>query len=108
MSEDDSVQDVIQRQVNENPIILYMKGSPDAPMCGFSQRAAQALAGCGQEFAYVDVLQDERLREGIKTFGNWSTLPQLYIRGELLGGCEEIEAAYESGDLQQRVDAAAA
>ncbi len=107
MSEE-SVQEVIRQQVAENPIILYMKGSPDQPMCGFSQRAAQALAGCGREFAYVDVLQDERIRQGIKEFGDWPTIPQLYIDGELAGGCDIIMEMFESGELQQMVDNAGA
>jgi len=105
---DDAIQDTIRRQVADNPIILYMKGSPDQPMCGFSQRAAQALAGCGQEFAYMDVLQDDRIREGIKVFGDWPTIPQLYINGELVGGCDIIMEMFESGELQQLVDSAAA
>jgi len=105
---DETTQQTIARQVAENPIILYMKGSPDQPECGFSQRAAQALAGCGQAFAYVDVLQDEQIREGIKAFGDWPTIPQLYIGGELVGGCDIIMEMFDSGELQQLVDSAAA
>ncbi|RLK51150.1 monothiol glutaredoxin [Alkalispirillum mobile] len=103
----DQVQEAIGKQVKENPILLYMKGSPQQPQCGFSMRAAQALAGCGKEFAYVDVLQDEAIRQGIKEFGNWPTIPQLYIGGELVGGCDIIMEMYESGDLQKMVDKAA-
>lgn len=103
----DQVQEAIAKQVKENPILLYMKGSPQQPQCGFSMRAAQALAGCGKEFAYVDVLQDEAIRQGIKEFGNWPTIPQLYISGELVGGCDIILEMYESGDLQKMVDKAA-
>ncbi|MFP4147793.1 MAG: Grx4 family monothiol glutaredoxin [Halorhodospira sp.] len=105
---DETIQQTIRQQVAENPILLYMKGSPDQPMCGFSQRAAQALAGCGREFAYVDVLQDEQIRQGIKAFGDWPTIPQLYIDGELVGGCDIIMEMFESGELQQLVDGAGA
>ncbi len=105
---DETVQQTIARQVTENPILLYMKGSPDQPMCGFSQRAAQALAGCGREFAYVDVLQDERIRQGVKDYGDWPTIPQLYIDGELVGGCDIIMEMFDSGELQQMVEAAGA
>ena len=100
------VQDIIRKQVTENPIILYMKGTPQFPQCGFSMRASQALAGCGREFAYVNVLEDQEVREGIKVFGNWPTIPQLYINGELVGGCDIILEMYESGELQQMVESA--
>lgn len=103
---DESIQDTIRQQVESNPIILYMKGSPQYPQCGFSMRAAQALAACGKEFAYVDVLQDDGIREGIKAFGEWPTIPQLYVNGELVGGCDIIMEMYESGELQQTVDTA--
>ncbi|RFA24602.1 monothiol glutaredoxin, Grx4 family [Alkalilimnicola ehrlichii] len=98
------VQAAIKQQVEENPIILYMKGTPQFPQCGFSMRASQALAGCGREFAYVNVLEDEAIRQGIKEFGNWPTIPQLYIKGELVGGCDIILEMYESGDLQKMVE----
>lgn len=105
MSED--VQQVIRQQVNENPVILYMKGTPQFPQCGFSQKAAQALAGCGVEFAYVNVLDDQNVREGIKVFGDWPTIPQLYVHGELVGGCDIILEMYESGELEKTVQSAA-
>jgi len=97
------VQEAIRRQVSENPIILYMKGSPQFPQCGFSMRASQALSGCGREFAYVNVLEDNAIREGIKEFGNWPTIPQLYVNGELVGGCDIILEMYENGELQELV-----
>ncbi len=100
------VQDTIRQQVEGNSVILYMKGSPQFPQCGFSMRAAQALAGCGVEFAYVNVLEDDSIRQGIKDYGNWPTIPQLYVGGELLGGCDIIMEMYESGDLQKALDAA--
>ncbi|MDR9406702.1 MAG: Grx4 family monothiol glutaredoxin [Spiribacter sp.] len=102
------VQETIRGQVEGNPVILYMKGSPQFPQCGFSMRAAQALAGCGVEFAYVNVLDDEDIRQGVKEFGDWPTIPQLYVGGELLGGCDIIMEMYESGDLEKAVKAAGA
>ena len=97
------IQQSIREQVEGNPVILYMKGSPQFPQCGFSMRAAQALAGCGVEFAYVNVLEDEGIRQGIKDYGNWPTIPQLYVGGELLGGCDIIMEMYESGELKKAV-----
>jgi monothiol glutaredoxin len=101
------VQEIIRKQVQENPVILYMKGSPQFPQCGFSMRTSQALAGCGVEFAYVNVLEDESIRQGIKEFGNWPTIPQLYVNGELVGGCDIVLEMYESGELQKLVESAA-
>ena len=100
------VEATIREQVEGNPVLLYMKGSPQFPQCGFSMRAAQALAGCGVEFSYVNVLEDEGIRQGIKDYGNWPTIPQLYVNGELLGGCDIILEMYESGDLQTAVQGA--
>jgi monothiol glutaredoxin len=96
----------VKQQVSENPVILYMKGTPQFPQCGFSMRASQALAACGVEFAYVNVLEDQAIREGVKQFGNWPTIPQLYVNGELVGGCDIIMEMYQSGELQQTVSAA--
>ena len=104
----DEVQEAIKKQVDSHPVILFMKGTPQFPQCGFSMRASQALAGCEAEFAYVNVLEDERIRQGIKDFGNWPTIPQLYIGGELVGGCDIILEMYESGDLEQMVKSATA
>ena len=102
----DNVLDTIKQQVTDNAVILYMKGTPQFPQCGFSMRASQALAGCGREFAYVNVLEDQAIREGIKQFGNWPTIPQLYIGGELVGGCDIIMEMHESGELQKMVEGA--
>ena len=99
-----NVQDEIKKQVTENPVILYMKGTPQFPQCGFSMRASQALQACGVEFAYVNVLESPEIREGIKEFGNWPTIPQLYVKGELLGGCDIIMEMYQSGELQQTLE----
>ena len=103
----DDVQQAIKEQVEAHPVILFMKGTPQFPQCGFSMKASQALAGCQVEFAYVNVLEDQRVREGIKQFGNWPTIPQLYVSGELVGGCDIILKMYESGELETLVQGAA-
>lgn len=94
------VQERIKQQVSDNPVIIYMKGSPDFPQCGFSARACAALKACGVQFAYVDVLQDQEIREGIKQYSNWPTIPQLYVKGEMLGGSDIVIEMYESGELK--------
>ena len=101
------IQEVIAQQVRENPVVLYMKGTPQFPQCGFSMRTAQALGGCGVKFAYVNVLEDEGIRQGIKEFGNWPTIPQLYVNGELVGGCDIGMEMYQSGELQKLLQDAA-
>lgn len=97
----------IKQQVENNPIVLYMKGTPQMPMCGFSSRAAQALQNCGVEFAYVNVLADPEVFENLPRFANWPTFPQLYINGELVGGCDITLELYEKGELQKMVEEAA-
>jgi monothiol glutaredoxin len=97
------VQERIGQQVNEHRVLLYMKGSPDFPQCGFSARAVQALMACGAEFAYVNVLEDQEIREGVKQYANWPTIPQLYVKGEFVGGCDIIVEMYESGELKKLV-----
>lgn len=99
------VMERIKQQVESNPILLFMKGSPDFPQCGFSARATAALKQCGAEFAYVDVLQDPEVREGIKKFSDWPTIPQLYLGGEFIGGSDIIVEMYQSGELQKQVAA---
>ena len=97
-----SVQDTIKQQVEGHPIVLYMKGSPQMPMCGFSATATQILKMCGVDKPYtVDVLQDQDVREGIKQYANWPTIPQLYINGEFVGGSDIMMEMYQSGELQQ-------
>ena len=96
--------ELIKKQISENPIILYMKGSPKMPQCGFSSRAAQALMNCGAEFAHVDILANPDIRQTLPTYANWPTFPQLYINGELIGGCDIIVELYESGELQTLVN----
>lgn len=95
-----NVQEKIQQQVNDHPIVLYMKGSAQMPMCGFSAQAVKLLKSCGVPFATIDVLQDEDIRNGIKVFSNWPTIPQLYVQGEFVGGCDIMTEMFESGELQ--------
>ncbi len=90
----------IRETVTSNPVVLYMKGSPKFPQCGFSSLAAQILNACGTEFVAIDVLQDMDVREGIKQYANWPTIPQLYVNGEFIGGADIMRAMYESGELQ--------
>jgi len=102
------VLDTIKQQLSENDVILYMKGSPSAPQCGFSQRASQALMACGQRFAYVDILSNPEIRTELPKFANWPTFPQLWVKGELIGGCDIITEMNEKGELKPLIDAAVA
>lgn len=95
--------DQIKEQVENNPIILYMKGSPQFPMCGFSGRTVEALKQCGEEFAYVDVLSNPEIRANLPKFSDWPTFPQLFIKGELIGGCDITMELFESGELQKMI-----
>ncbi|ROQ19523.1 Grx4 family monothiol glutaredoxin [Marinimicrobium koreense] len=104
----DEVQATIKQQIEENAVILYMKGSPNAPQCGFSQRTSQAVMACGQRFAYVDVLANPEIRSGLPLYGNWPTFPQLWVKGELIGGCDIVMEMYESGELKPLLEGAAA
>jgi monothiol glutaredoxin len=101
--------DVLERigkQVSENPIVIYMKGSPQFPSCGFSSRAAAAMADAGVEFAYVNVLEDAEIFENLPRFANWPTFPQIYIKGELVGGCDIVLELHESGELKKMMQEA--
>jgi monothiol glutaredoxin len=101
-------QEKIRRQVTENPVVLYMKGTPDAPMCGFSAAAVQILEACGvEEVATVNVLDDPEIRQGIKEFSSWPTIPQLYVKGEFVGGADIMREMFASGELQQVLGTAA-
>jgi len=102
------VLDTIKQQIGENDVILYMKGSPSAPQCGFSQRASQALMACGQRFAYVDILTNPDIRAELPKFANWPTFPQLWVKGELIGGCDIITEMNDKGELKPLIDAAVA
>ena len=99
-----SIIESIKQQLEENPIVLYMKGSPSFPQCGFSSKAVQLLKQCQADFMAVNVLEDNEIREGIKRYGNWPTIPQLYIKGQLIGGSDIIAELYQSGELQRMVD----
>ena len=92
----------IKDQVTGNPVVLYMKGTPQAPQCGFSALAVQVLNACGvSEFAAVNVLADAEIRQGIKEYANWPTIPQLYVNGEFVGGCDILKEMYQASELQQ-------
>jgi monothiol glutaredoxin len=91
----------IQTAIEENPVLLFMKGTPDQPMCGFSARTVAILQSVGQPFAAVNVLPDPRIRQELSALSNWPTIPQLFIDGELVGGCDIVTEMYESGELQQ-------
>lgn len=95
--------DKIKQQISENPILLYMKGSPKLPSCGFSSQASQALMGCGQAFAYVDILQNPDIRAELPQYADWPTFPQLWVEGELIGGCDIIVEMFQNGELQQLI-----
>ena len=100
------IQAVIKEQVTSNPVVLYMKGTPKFPQCGFSNLATQILKACDVDYLAVDVLADQNIREGIKAYANWPTIPQLYIKGEFVGGSDIMRAMYESGELQTLLNAA--
>jgi len=95
-------QEVIKQQVTENPVVLDMKGTPEAPMCGFSAAAVQILEACGADnVATVNVLADDNIRQGVKDFSQWPTVPQLYVQGEFVGGSDIMREMYQSGELQK-------
>ncbi|WP_317930776.1 Grx4 family monothiol glutaredoxin [Halioxenophilus sp. WMMB6] len=100
------IMDTIKSQIESNPVILYMKGSPNAPQCGFSQRASQAIMECGQRFAYVDILSNPDIRANLPAYANWPTFPQLWVGGELVGGCDIITELHASGELKVIIEAA--
>lgn len=99
-----SIQEKIKAYVTENPIVLFMKGNKELPMCGFSARAVNILKACGAAFETVDVLQDEDIRNGIKVYSNWPTIPQLYINGEFIGGSDIMSEMYEANELQPLIN----
>lgn len=100
-----NVQDKIRETVTQNPVVLFMKGTPTFPQCGFSSAAAQMLKQCGlKQYMAVNVLADEEVRQGIKTFSNWPTIPQLYIKGEFIGGSDIMKEMFQSGELQKLLE----
>jgi len=100
------VMERIDKTVKENPVVLFMKGTPQLPQCGFSSRAAQALMACGKEFAHVNVLADPEIFENLPRYADWPTFPQLYINGELVGGCDITLEMFQKGELQKMVSEA--
>lgn len=100
------VMERIKHQVESNSVVLYMKGTPSMPQCGFSSRTAQALQACGVNFAHVNVLADPEIFQNLPRYANWPTFPQLYINGELIGGCDITLELYQSGELQNLLQAA--
>lgn len=96
-----SVQEKLKEVIESNEVVLFMKGTPEFPQCGFSGRTAQILKACDTPFASVDVLADDAVRQGVKEYSKWPTVPQLYVRGEFVGGCDIMTQLYESGELQK-------
>jgi monothiol glutaredoxin len=94
----------IRQEITDNPVVLFMKGTPMFPQCGFSAAVVQALSNLGVKFKGIDVLSDPGLRDGIKEFTNWPTIPQLYVAGEFVGGCDIVREMYASGELQQLLE----
>lgn len=92
--------ETIKEQIASNPILVYMKGSPNQPQCGFSARTVEALMGCGERFAYVDILSNPDIRAALPKYANWPTFPQLWVDGELIGGCDIVTEMYQNGELQ--------
>ena len=102
-----SIEEKIKNQIKENNILIYMKGSPYEPKCGFSARTVQALIDCGAEFSYVDILENQDIRENLPSISDWPTFPQVFVTGELIGGCDIVTEMHESGDLQTIIKKAA-
>ncbi len=101
------VMTLIREQIENNPVLLYMKGSPDAPQCGFSARTAQAVMAAGERFAFVDVLANPEIRAKLPEYANWPTFPQLWVQGELIGGCDIVAEMHEKGELVDLIKRAA-
>jgi monothiol glutaredoxin len=95
------IREAIQEAITDHEVILFMKGTPERPMCGFSARTVAALDALGREYAAVDVLPDPRIRQELSSISNWPTIPQLFVKGELVGGCDIVTEMYESGELAQ-------
>ncbi len=100
---DQQINELINNEINNNEVCLFMKGTPDAPQCGFSMAVSNMLKILEVNFKGVNVLADEKLRQGIKEFSEWPTIPQLYIKGEFIGGCDIVKEMFESGELQKKL-----
>lgn len=94
----------IEEQLGSNDVLLYMKGTPDFPQCGFSGQTVAALNAVGKPYAFVNIFEDPEVREGLKEYSNWPTFPQLYVKGELIGGCDIVIEMYQSGELQKLLE----
>ncbi|WP_282609566.1 Grx4 family monothiol glutaredoxin [Pelagibius sp. Alg239-R121] len=103
---DNPVAERIKQDISDNDVVLFMKGTPVFPQCGFSATVVQVLSHLGVKFKGIDVLQDPGLRQGIKDFSNWPTVPQLYVKGEFVGGCDIIREMFQSGELQEHLSSA--
>ena len=99
-----SIEEKIKGQIKDNKILIYMKGSPYEPKCGFSARTIQSLIDCGAEFSYVDILENQEIRQTLPNISDWPTFPQVFVSGELVGGCDIISEMYESGELQKLIN----
>jgi|TARA_B110000967_G_C18871851_1_gene555886 monothiol glutaredoxin len=99
-----SVEEKITSQIKDNEILIYMKGSPYEPKCGFSAKTVQALIDCGAEFSYVDILENQEIRQTLPNISDWPTFPQVFVKGELIGGCDIVSEMHEAGDLQAVID----
>jgi len=102
------VNERIKKQLDTYPVLLYMKGTPDFPQCGFSAKTVGVLRAAGAKFAYINIFEDPEIREGLKAYSNWPTFPQLYVGGELVGGCDIAVELFESGELQKILAGASA
>ena len=101
-----TIEEKIKDQIKENKILIYMKGSPYEPKCGFSAKTIQSLIDCGAEFSYVDILENQEIRQTLPNISDWPTFPQVFVRGELVGGCDIISEMHESGELQKLINEA--
>ena len=99
------INEKIKEQLDSNHILLYMKGSPDFPQCGFSGQTIAALNAIGKPYSFVNIFEDQEVREGLKAYSNWPTFPQLYVKGELIGGCDIVIEMYHSGELKELLEA---
>ncbi|HVS23368.1 MAG TPA: Grx4 family monothiol glutaredoxin [Gammaproteobacteria bacterium] len=102
------VNERIKKQLESHPVLLYMKGTPDFPQCGFSAKTVSVLRALGAKFAYINIFEDPEIREGLKVYSSWPTFPQLYVNGELIGGCDIAVELFESGELQKILEGATA
>lgn len=100
--------DRIKNIVESNPVVIFMKGTPQFPQCGFSMRTVEALKACGADFHHIDVIAEQEFRQHLPTYSEWPTFPQVFINGELVGGCDIVLGMYQSGDLQKMLDEAIA